>query len=57
VPAIPFVILCSLHILMGGTSASIYMMVSTLAMISLMVYRRDVYSMPMHGLWHGHLRH
>jgi hypothetical protein len=57
VPAIPFVVLCSLHVLMGGTSASIYMVVSTVAMIGLMVYRRDVYSMPMRGVWHGHLRH
>jgi hypothetical protein len=56
VPAIPFVILCSLHVLMGGTSASIYMAVSTVAMIGLMVYRRDVYSMPMRGLWYGYRR-
>jgi hypothetical protein len=55
-PAIPFVILCSLHVLMGGTSAGVYMVLSTLAMISLMVYRRDAYSMPMRGLWRGHLR-
>jgi hypothetical protein len=56
-PAIPFVILCGLHVLMGETSASVYMAVSTLAMIGLMVCRRDVYSMPMPGVWRGHLRH
>jgi hypothetical protein len=48
VPAIPFIILCSLHVLGGGPANGVYMMLSTLAMIGLMVYRRDVYSMPMH---------
>src|SRR5512135_3197313 len=47
VPAIPFIILCSLHVLGGGPANGVYMMLSTLAMIGLMVYRRDVYSMPM----------
>ncbi len=47
VPAIPFIILCSLHLLGGGPANGVYMMLSTLAMIGLMAYRRDVYSMPM----------
>ena len=47
VPAIPFIILCSLHVLTGGLANGAYMMLSTLAMIGLMVYRRGVYSMPM----------
>lgn len=51
VPAIPFIILCSLHVLTGGTASCIYMMLSTLAMLGLMVYRRDVYSMPMSWRW------
>lgn len=51
VPAIPFIILCSLHVLTGGTAARVYMMLSTLAMIGLMVYRRDVYSTPMRWRW------
>src|SRR5512142_1993939 len=45
-PAIPFIILCSLHVLPGGTANGIYMMLSTLAMLGLMLYRRAVYSMP-----------
>jgi hypothetical protein len=32
------------------------MMLSTLAMIGLMAYRRDVYSMPMRALRRKHLR-
>jgi hypothetical protein len=51
VPAIPFIILCSLHVLGGGPANGVYMMLSTLAMIGLMVYRRDVYSMPMPWRW------
>jgi hypothetical protein len=47
VPAIPFIILCSLHVLTGGTASCVYMMLSALAMLGLMAYRRDVYSMPM----------
>jgi hypothetical protein len=46
-PAIPFIILCSLHVLTGGTASCVYMMLSALAMLGLMAYRRDVYSMPM----------
>ncbi len=53
VPAIPFIILCSLHVLGGGPANGVYMMLSTLAMIGLMAYRRDVYSMPM-PLWRRH---
>jgi hypothetical protein len=56
VPAIPFIILCSLHLLGGGPANGVYMMLSTLAMIGLMVYRRDVYSMPMRALRRKHLR-
>lgn len=52
VPAIPFVILCSLHVLAGGTANGVYMVLSTLAMVGLMFYRRDVYSMPMPSLRH-----
>ena len=55
VPAIPFIILCSLHVLPGGTANGIYMVLSTLAMLGLMVYRRAVYSMPMPGLLHRRL--
>jgi hypothetical protein len=51
VPAIPFIILCSLHVLTGGTASCVYMMLSTLAMLALMAYRRDVYSMPMRWRW------
>lgn len=47
VPAIPFIILCSLHVLTGGAASCAYMMLSALAMIGLMAYRRNVYSMPM----------
>ncbi len=55
VPAIPFIILCSLHVLPGGTANGIYMMLSTLAMLGLMLYRRAVYSMPVPGLLHRRL--
>jgi len=55
VPAIPFIILCSLHVLPGGTANGIYMVLSTLAMLGLMLYRRAVYSMPMPGLLHRRL--
>jgi hypothetical protein len=51
VPAIPFIILCSLHVLTGGTASCVYMMLSALAMLGLMAYRRDVYSMPMRWRW------
>ncbi len=49
VPAVPFIILCALHVLEGSKAAGVYMVVSTLAMLGLMVYRRAVYSMPMPG--------
>jgi hypothetical protein len=52
VPAIPFIILCSLDVLAGGTANGIYMVLSTLAMLGLMLYRRAVYSMPMPALLH-----
>ena len=45
-PAIPFVILAGLHVIKGTTCCA-YMALSTLAMLGLMFYRRDVYSMPM----------
>jgi hypothetical protein len=51
VPAIPFIILCSLHVLTGGPANGAYMMLSTMAMIGLMVYRRGVYSTPMRWRW------
>jgi hypothetical protein len=51
VPAVPFIILCGLHVVAGGPANGAYMMLSTLAMIGLMVYRRDVYSMPMRWRW------
>jgi hypothetical protein len=55
VPAIPFIILCALHVLAGSTANGIYMVVSTLAMLGLMACRRAVYSMPMPGLLHRRL--
>jgi hypothetical protein len=55
VPAVPFIILCALHVLAGGTANGVYMALSTLAMLGLMVYRRDMYSMPMPGLLHRRL--
>lgn len=51
IPAVPFVCLAGLHVTRGLSSCA-YMMLSTLAMLGLMYYRRDVYSMPMHGLLH-----
>jgi hypothetical protein len=56
VPAIPFIILAGLHVI-SGTACRAYMPLSIVAMIGLMIYRWDVYSMPMRGLWRGHLRH
>jgi hypothetical protein len=49
VPAIPFIILAGLEVI-SGTACRPYMPLSIVAMIGLMVYRRDVYSMPMRGL-------
>jgi hypothetical protein len=56
VPAVPFVFLAGLHVT-RGVSSCVYMMLSVLAMLGLMFYRRDVYSMPMRGLWRRRLRH
>jgi hypothetical protein len=56
VPAIPFIILCSLHVLGGGPANRVYMMLSIPAMLGLMLYRRDAYSMPMPAPWHRHIR-
>jgi hypothetical protein len=53
VPAIPFVILAGLHVI-GGTACRAYMPLSVVAMIGLMVYRRDAYSMPMPPPWRRH---
>jgi hypothetical protein len=39
----------SRHLLGGGPADGVYMMLSTLAMIGLVAYRRDVYSMPLRG--------
>jgi hypothetical protein len=50
VPAIPFVILAGLHVI-SGTACRAYMPLSIVAMIVLMVYRRDAYSMPMPAPW------
>ena len=55
VPAVPFIILCALHVLGGSKAVGVYMVVSTLAMLGLMAYRRAVYSMPMPGLLHRRL--
>jgi hypothetical protein len=55
VPAIPFVILAGLHVVKGSTCCA-YMALSTLAMLGLMFYRRDVYSMPMRALRREHPR-
>lgn len=52
VPSVPFIILCSLHVLSGGPAARVYMMLSIPAMLGLMFYRRDAYSMPMGAPWH-----
>jgi hypothetical protein len=54
VPAIPFIILAGLQVI-SGTACRAYMPLSIVAMIGLMVYRRDVYSMPMRAVWHRHL--
>jgi hypothetical protein len=56
VPAVPFICLAGLHVI-SGTACRAYMPLSIVAMIGLMIYRRDVYSLPMRGLWRGHLRH
>lgn len=56
VPAIPFIILAGLHVI-SGTACRAYMPLSIAAMIGLMIYRWDMYSMPMPGLWRGRLRH
>ena len=56
VPAIPFIILAGLHVI-SGTACRAYMPLSIVAMIGLMIYRWDMYSMPMRGLRLGHLRH
>jgi hypothetical protein len=56
VPAIPFIVLAGLH-LISGTACRAYMPLSIVAMIGLMIYRWDMYSMPMRGLWRGHSRH
>jgi hypothetical protein len=56
VPAIPFIILCSLHVLGGGPANRIYMVLSIPAMLALMLYRRDAYSVPMPAPWHRHPR-
>ncbi len=55
VPAVPFIILCELHVLEGSTAVGVYMLVSTLAMLGLMACRRAVYSMPMPGPLHRRL--
>ncbi len=54
-PAIPFAILAGLHVVKGTTCCA-YMALSTLAMLGLMFYRRDEYSMPMRPLRREHLR-
>lgn len=54
VPAIPFIILCALHVLAAGLAACIYMVLSIPAMLGLMLYRREAYSMPMPAPWHRH---
>jgi hypothetical protein len=56
VPAIPFIILCSLDVLGGGPANRIYMVLSIPAMLALMLYRRGAYSMPMPAPWHRHPR-
>ena len=53
VPAIPFVCLAGLHVI-SGTACRAYMPLSVVAMIGLMVYRRDAYSMPMPAPWRRH---
>lgn len=56
VPAIPFIILCSLHVLPGGPANRSYMMLSIPAMLGLMLYRKAEYSMPMPAPWRRHAR-
>ena len=56
VPATPFIILCSLHVLGGAPANRIYTVLSISAMLALMLYRRDAYSTPMPAPWHGHPR-
>src|SRR5262249_16356249 len=53
VPAMPFVILAGLNVI-SGTACRAYMPLSVVAMIGLMAYRRDVYSMPMPAPWRRH---
>jgi len=53
VPAIPFAVLAGLHVI-SGTACRAYMPLSIVAMIGLMVYRRDAYSMPMPAPWRRH---
>ena len=55
VPAIPFAILAGMHVIKGTTCCA-YMALSTLAMLGLMFYRRDVYSAPMRAPRRGHPR-
>lgn len=52
VPGIPFIVLCSVHVLSGGVAARGYMMLSIPAMLGLMFYRKAAYSMPMGAPWH-----
>lgn len=54
VPGIPFIILCSLEVLEGATAAAVYMVLSVPAMLGLMLYRRNAYSMPMRAPWRRH---
>jgi hypothetical protein len=56
VPAIPFLILGSVGAISGAACCP-YMVLSTLAMLGLMFYRRDEYSKQMRNPWHGHLQH
>lgn len=56
VPAAPFAFLAGFHVTRGASSCA-YMMLSVLAMLGLMFYRRDVYSMPMRSLRRRRLRH
>lgn len=54
VPGIPFVLLCSVHVLAGRPAAGIYMALSIPAMLGLMWYRRVEYSMHMPPPWRRH---
>jgi hypothetical protein len=51
VPGVPFVLLCSVHVLAGRPAAGIYMALSIPAMLGLMWYRRVEYSMHMPPPW------